>query len=101
MLESGHLSPLQDHHHRTTNRILIPLPRILLVWTPAQSYQRSRPSIHIPLWSSTDKRTGNPTKHLHRFPPPNGWPHRADEPMGGTVLKIDNGELRRLEQLAE
>src|SRR5579863_3253886 len=35
MFESSHLPPMQNHYHRTTNRILIPTPRILLVWTPA------------------------------------------------------------------
>src|SRR5579863_733560 len=97
MLESSHISSVQDHHHGTTNRIPISPPRVLLVWTPTQDYQRSRPLIHIPLWTSASKRTGYPIKHLYRFPPPNRWPHRTNKPMGRTISKVDNGQPRGLE----
>src|SRR5579863_4782823 len=57
MLKSGYLPPVQNHNHGTTNCLIIPTPRVLLVWTSSQSYQRSRPPFHVPLQTSTRKRT--------------------------------------------
>src|SRR5579863_1712014 len=100
MFKSGYLSSLKNHHHGTTNHISVPPSRVLLVQTPTQSHQRSRPSIHIPLRASASKRTRDPTKHLHGLPPTNGRSYRTNKPMGRAIPKTNHNEPRGLEQLA-
>src|SRR5579863_775842 len=97
MLKSSHLPSVQDHYHGTPNRVPIPSSCVLLVWTPTQGHQRPRPPLHITLWTGTNQRTGDSTKHLDRLSPSNRWPYRTNESMGRTVLATNNRKSRGLE----
>jgi hypothetical protein len=100
MLLSSSLPPLCNDGYRPRNRPTLPRPCLQMVRITRQGYQRSRPSIHIPLWQEPSPLFGNWSEPVISVPPSNRQDIRKEKPMGQAISMIGYIHIpRRLDSL--
>ena len=90
MLTHSNIPPMFRHHHGPWHHPAVLRLCLLMVWPAHQNDKWSRPQIHLPVWNSTNWKTGHPTEPIYSFPPSNRQTFWKKEPMGRTISKIGN-----------
>jgi len=90
MLMSSPLSPLCIHNNRPQDRSIISGACISMVWPPKKDDLWPRPTIHLPLRSSTGNEIRSPTELIHCLPSSNRWTVWKEKSVDWTILTTTN-----------